>query len=212
VPRLLDPDLRTHQVVAAINHLIVDRGVDALSMREIGRVARLSPSSLFHHYGSREHLLRVAADQTGRARLVLMRTRLSVEGARAMLPADDEDVLTARAWLGWCELWRSHHWMAAMVERVREEELGLLAQHYDYRLSRDDLDLLTALIDGLLVAICRPERPMPRAAAHRILGREMVRLAHGHTDDSADPNSASPPAAPGRSPAPGRPRPAGGPP
>jgi AcrR family transcriptional regulator len=97
MPRLVNADFRTHQVVDAINYLILDKGVDALSMREIGRVARLSPSTLYAHYGSRQHMLRVAADETGRGRLSLIKMRLAAEGARALLPADDEDVLTARA-------------------------------------------------------------------------------------------------------------------
>lgn len=61
MPRLVNDFTRTDHVTAAINHVIVERGVEGLTMRGIGAVARLSPSTLSAHYGSREHMLRVAA-------------------------------------------------------------------------------------------------------------------------------------------------------
>ncbi len=185
MPRLIDPYTRTDQVTAAINHVIVERGVEGLTMRGIGSVARISPSSLSAHYGSREHMLRVAASVTGEARLKQMRWRRPMEGVGAWLPSDDEDVLTERAWLGWCELWRSHDWIAHVVGQTRQEELADLAQHYEYRLSREELDGVVALLDGLRLAICAPERPLSRAEAHRVLARWTAHLTPDDDEENA---------------------------
>ena len=174
MPHLVDAISRTDDVTVAINHLIVERGVAGLSMRAIAGELRLGASTLYAHYGSREHMLRVAAHVTGKARLEFIRDRMHRDGARALLPEDDEDVLTARAWLGWCELGRTHDWLAPTVEEIRAFERAELARRYDYRLARAALDTIVALVDGLLVAICRPERPMPPGAARELLDRQVA--------------------------------------
>ena len=40
-----------------------------------------------------------------------------------------------------------------------------------HRLARDDLHAIIALVDGLTVAIRKPDRPLPRADARRLLDR-----------------------------------------
>lgn len=176
MPRLVNSVTRTDDVTAAINDVIIEHGIEALSMRAIATRIRLSPASLHQHYGSREHMLRVAAHVTGEARLEHIRWRIDDDGPFAWLPGDDEDVLEARAWLGWCEMWRAHDWVSQVVDEIRVHEMAELARHFDYRLVRDDLDTLFALIDGLLVAVCRPRNPLPRTQARRLMGRALRRL------------------------------------
>ena len=101
------------------------------------------------------------------------------------LPGDDEDVLTERAWLGWCELWRTHDWIGPTVDAIRLAELDDLARLYDHRLLREDLDGIVALVDGLRAAICRPQRPLSRAAAHRVLTRWTAHLAPDGDEENA---------------------------
>ena len=177
MPRLFDPIARSQQVAAAVNHIITARGIPGLTMRGIGEVARISPSSLLGHYRSRWYMLKIAAHVTGSARLEQIRWRIAQgHGLGAWLPDDDEDVLTARAWLGWCELWRTHEWITYTVGEIRAHEVDEIARLYDHRLTREELDLVVAMIDGLLVAICRPERPMSRPAAQRVLARATAHL------------------------------------
>lgn len=177
MPRLVNSLTRTDDVTAAINDVILEDGLAGLSMRAIATRALLSPASLHHHYGSREHLLRVAASVTGESRLEQIRWRLPREGPVAWLPRNDEDVLVARAWLAWCEMWRSHDWIVHIVEKIRDQELFELSRHYEFRVTRDDLDTVFALIDGLLVAVCRPMQPLPRGEARRLLERALRRLS-----------------------------------
>mgnify|MGYP001472049491 CR=1 FL=1 len=131
-------------------------------------------------------MLRIVAYRTGAARLAQIRWRIHEEGPAAWLPRDDEDLLLARAWLGWCEMWRAHDWLAHAVEEARADEMAELARHYDYRLVRDDLDTIMALIEGLLVAICHPRRPLGRDRARGLLERAIERfLADGNEANAA---------------------------
>jgi hypothetical protein len=134
---------------------------------------------MLHHYGSREHLLRVAAGRTGRARAVDLEVRLRHEGAAALLPYSVDDLPDARAWLAWQELWRSEERLVSTIDRFREEERFLLAKALELRLVGDELDGIVALADGLLVALCQPRRPMSLTLARQILARYVEGLLRG---------------------------------
>jgi AcrR family transcriptional regulator len=169
MPRLIDTQSRTGAVAEAINRVLSRDGASGLSLRTVARESRVSTSSLLHQYGSREHLLRVTAGWTGRARIREIDRRTLVRGVAAFLPVDDDDVLDDRAWLAWLELWRTDNGLLTAVEDVRLDERALLAELFDYRLDRDALDALVALIDGLLVAVCAPIRPLALGRAREIL-------------------------------------------
>jgi len=146
MPMLIDTITRTGALVQAINWLLADGGPRALSLREIGRTSRVSPSSILHHYGQLDQLLRVAAHWTARARHEAI-TERSRDGASAFLPATDDDVVDARVWLAWGELWRSDPALEVVFDECRQEERALLAKLTDYRFSRQGPDTLAALID-----------------------------------------------------------------
>jgi hypothetical protein len=126
---------------------------------------------MLHHFDSRERLLEVAAWWTGRARLHQIDQRAYREGAAAFLPAprDDEDLITARAWVAWCELWRSEDSLAEPIASIRDKEYLLLARVLDVRPDDPQLSHLSAVIDGLRVALSAPLRPMRPEQARAIL-------------------------------------------
>ena len=171
MPQLIDTKSRTGTLVAAVNHLLAEGGPRAVSLRAVARVSRVSTSSILHHLGSMEHLLRVSAHWTGIARREQMSWRWPEEGLLAHLPDMADHVVEARVWLAWCEMWRSEPGVETTMREARDHERALLAGHLDYALSRDDLDGLVALLDGLTVAVCRPEAPMPPARARHLLLR-----------------------------------------
>jgi len=90
-------------------------------------------------------------------------------GVAGFLPRDDDTLLLTRAWLGWCELCRSEASLAEIVARARRQEVTMLAEAHAHRLSRPDLDVLMAVVDGLRHAVCAPVRPMPRERACDLL-------------------------------------------
>ena len=176
MPLLLDTDTRTGTLVAAINHVLVLHGPTGLTMRRIAQVSGVSTSSMLHHLGSREHLIRVAASQTASARRQDLESRVWRDGPLAFLPETGDQVLDARAWLAWQEMWRSEEFLDKWITRARADERGLLAHVLDFQLARDDLDATIAMIDGLTVAVCAPTAPLRIDRARQILTRHLARL------------------------------------
>lgn len=179
MPRLIDPEGRTETLVDAINYVLARDGAAGLSLRAISRESRVSTSSMLHHFDSRDRLLNSAAWVTGKARLRAIQRRAPREGIAAFLPTpgDDDDLVTARAWLGWCELWRSEDVLERTIAEQRDRELLLLAGVLDIRVTDHDLTPLIALIDGLTIAVCAPNRPLPPARARAVLEAYVAREA-----------------------------------
>jgi AcrR family transcriptional regulator len=117
MPLLIDSESRASTLVNAINHILAGEGPTGLSMRRIAAVSGVSTSSMLHHLGSREHMIRVAAYMTAEARDQDIESRAWGEGALAFLPACGDHVLAARVWLGWQELWRSEDSLDAASPR-----------------------------------------------------------------------------------------------
>lgn len=172
MPRLIEPEGRTNTIVDAMNFLLSRDGPSSLTLRSISRESRVSTSSLLHHFGSRDNLLRAAANWTSRARIRQIERRTVNEGIGAFLPGDDdeEDMITARAWLNWCALWRSTASLTDTIAAARDREVVLLAQTLGLHPLRDDLTELVVVLDGLTAAICAPVHPMLPARARAILG------------------------------------------
>lgn len=166
---LLETESRTHALVRAINSILADLGPPGLTMRRIADTSGVSTSSITHHLGTREHLLRVAAAQTARARIATMMAESVTDGILSFLPRSDDEVLDARTWLAWLELWRCEDYLGRRIADCRSEEMALMARLTDYRMARPDLDAALALIDGLRIAICAPREPLRREDARRIL-------------------------------------------
>ena len=169
MPRLIDVDSRTDSLVAAINKVLCEDGVPGLSLRRIARESGVSTSSMLHHYGSREHLMRVAASRTGRARLSDARSRMSFQGIAGFLPDQDYQLPDARAWLAWLELWRSEERLVSTIAYVRDSERGLLAHTVRLPSVSSGVESVVAMSDGLLVALCQPTRPLTLEVARQLL-------------------------------------------
>lgn len=168
---LIETESRTGTLVAAVNHLLVEEGPTALTMRRIAAVSRVSTSSILHHFDRRSRLLEVAAARTAKARLLDIHDRLPRCGLRAFLPETERDLPDARAWLGWLSMWWQGGPGGRSITEARDRELATIARAYRYRLSRDDLDLAVALLDGLLIGVCRPVDAMSLEDAEAVLRR-----------------------------------------
>ena len=156
-------------MVSAIIAILATQGIPGLTLRGIARESRISTGSLLHHFESRERILCVAAHQTGRALLAEIESGVIWHGVPAFLPSDDDTLRLTRAWLGWCELWRSEASLVEIVGSVRRQELAMLAEAHEHRLSRPDLDLLIAVVEGLRHAVCAPVGAMPGSRARELL-------------------------------------------
>ncbi len=114
MPLLIDTESRTGLLVHAINDILIESGPAGLTVRNIAQVSRVGPSSIYGQMGSREHLLRVAAGTTCRARLTSLRVETEVDGILAFLPRDADEILETRAWLAWLELWRVEDFLESL--------------------------------------------------------------------------------------------------
>lgn len=191
MPRLLDTSSRTDTVVSAINEILARDGVAGLTMRAIGRGSRISPASLTGHYGSREHLLRVAAHRTGLARLDAIRPRSYSEQALAFLPRNADETVDARVWLSWCDLGRSDESLSVTIRDARARELDVLARSFEYHLTGPELDELYALLEGLTAAVCAALDPMPLETARAIAVTGQERAASAAARSAATIRSGS---------------------
>jgi AcrR family transcriptional regulator len=188
MPQLLHSKNRADDVAWIIAQLLADEGAKAVTMRRISRYSRHSTSSLVHHWGSKERLLRVAMSRTVRWRLIDIENREFVEGIAAFVPRDDitsyglihESIVLARAWLGWRELWRTEPLLEEAGRQARGEERWMLGRAIGGTLSDEELDGAYALLEGLVVARCAPVDPMPRERAVALLVEhsELIRGRH----------------------------------
>lgn len=169
MPRLIDTESRTDTLIAAVNDILATEGAAALTLRRVAKVSRVSTSSILHHLDSRERLVQISAARTARARrarFLAAQDRYDQErGLLALLPGSGDEVVDARAWLGWLELWRADPGLAPIFDDHCQEMTWMLDQLTANRLSPTQLAATLALADGLTIALCAPTRPLAREAA-----------------------------------------------
>ncbi|WP_248581478.1 TetR family transcriptional regulator [Nocardioides sp. InS609-2] len=108
MPRLIDAPSRTDTMVWGVNYLLALHDPTGVTLRALARTTGISTSSLMHHYGNREHIMRVAAHRTAKAREQRIWVELRDLGITAFLPQGaEEDMRDARVWLAWREVHRS---------------------------------------------------------------------------------------------------------
>ena len=123
MPRLIDTDLRTADMVTGVNRVLVSQGIQGLTMRSIARQSGISTGSLLHHFETREQMLGIAAHRTGRVLVGAEESDSLWVGIDAFLQGDDEMRHLTRAWLAWTELWRSEPWLTETIGELRAREL-----------------------------------------------------------------------------------------
>ncbi len=170
MPRLVDAPSRTDTLVWGVNYLLALHGPTGVTLRALGRTTGISPSSLMHHYGNREHIMRVAAHRAFKVRERQIWSELGSRGIAAFLPnGSEEGIRSARVWLAWQEVHRSDPGTHLVIAEARDRERSLvtvtLRQDYD----SDEVREVYSLIEGLLAAVCTPERPLALDTARRIL-------------------------------------------
>lgn len=168
MPRLIDSDRRTSEMVTGVVRVLVTDGIPGLTMRRIGEQCGTSPSALLHHFGTREHMLRVAAHRTGRTLISAAEAASLWLGVEAFLPADEDATRLTQAWLAWVELARSQTWLEPTVTELRCREREILRETLGHRGGEPEPELVAALLDGLRQAICAPADPMSLERAREL--------------------------------------------
>jgi AcrR family transcriptional regulator len=181
--------------------LLAEGGWSAMTLRSLGRAAKVSGPAVAAWYGSVERLHEVIAARYGHRWLRLMSwnligNRRSSLGAAdilaALLPQDDDGIAYTRVWLAIQEAGRTEPSVGAAVAGIEAQErdlvAGWLGQHAldqhasDHHALDQHLDVTMVVLRGLRAAICAPGQPLSceeaRALAHR-LGRALDDLQAG---------------------------------
>jgi AcrR family transcriptional regulator len=173
MPMLFDTESRTDTLIRAINDILIELGPAGLSMQRISQYSGVQKSSIYHHLDNRERLLRVAIGHTSKAHSSAIRAGIATDGVLALLPRNDDELLEARAWLAWLELWRCEDFPERWIVQAREDEMAFIARATDYRLTRPELEVALAVVDGLRMALCAPRQPMRRERARVLLASHL---------------------------------------
>jgi AcrR family transcriptional regulator len=176
MPRLIETRARTEVLMAAVNDLLHHEGVRSLSLRRIARASGISTSSMLHHYGTQEHLFRVVAARTGRARVTDISQRLYFEKVSAFLPDTPEQLALATAWQAWIQLARAESAWQRGVDEMLDKERGLLALELELPYHDDRVAAVSALVEGLVGAMSRPLRPLAAEHARRVFEATVAAL------------------------------------
>lgn len=177
MPRSVDPADRADALATAVTDIAVESGFAAVTIREVARRLGASTSAVTHYTGGRDDLLRAAV------RREIDRRRAAAE--RAIGPATGREGL--RLLLDWAATApdeRGHRlWLALVVaapaEPVLRAELDafntwwdatvtgfLAAEHADATAA----DLITVVIDGLVISAFDDGTPWPAARRRAVLG------------------------------------------
>jgi AcrR family transcriptional regulator len=180
MPWILDSLSRTDEIVRAVQTLIADSGLSAVTYRAIGARLRLSASTLHDHYPDRVHLLRVVAHRTA-----MQREELFLEqGDRlsALLPESEDDRRLALVWMSLLDLARREPGLGVVVDEARSRQRDLIRQAVDAQrphsapASHRQGEAVQSLVEGLTSAITVGAEPMPRARAVELLDLTVTAL------------------------------------
>jgi AcrR family transcriptional regulator len=163
--------------------LLADGGWSAMTLRSLGRAAKVSGPAVAAWYGSVERLHEVIASRYGQRWLRLMSWQLREQqqdslGAAdllaALLPTDDDGIAYTRVWLAIQEAGRTEPAVGAVVAHIEAGERDLVAGWLEQH-----VDETMVVLRGLRAAICAPAQPLAsdeaRALAHQ-LGQALDRL------------------------------------
>lgn len=193
VPRVLDTDRRRREIGEAALRVLVAEGPGGLSVRKVAAEAGLPPSSLRYVFPSqaaiREQALSLVAERIGERVAEIVADDDTGWARRALyevLPLDPERRLEMEAYLALASAGREDPAVAEAYHRtqrlVREVCGQALVRLIGPEAATDDeIDRLTALVDGLALHLVRrrgtPEADGPDAAwAVRLLDADLARL------------------------------------
>lgn len=189
MPIVVNREERRSEVIAVAFDLVADRGIEALTFREIATATGTSTSIVSHYFRNKNELLfkvYQVANERARERLEaadFARGAL-VRCFDAILPVDDD---SRRNWRVWLAFWaRSHLEPAYMEERRRaaEDSLALYRRLLTERLgaSADPQGMelaarrLIATVAGIGLEACFAPEDWSVARMHEVLRAELADL------------------------------------
>ncbi len=193
----IDHNQRRAQLVDVISGIVAERGVDAVSVREVASHAGVSIGTVQHYFPTKDRMLAFAVDRVGE-RVVARMQRSTVdrsigEGVRKMLlemlPLDDQRTDEARIWLSFLAramftpdlLERAQRVGREVEERLaaairRAQQLGDAAPDID---ATRAAKVLYTLVDGLTARVLTDPDHIGSTEAVAILDAYLARVFPG---------------------------------
>lgn len=172
MPRRVDHEARRALVADAAGDLVAERGLDAVTFREIAERTGFSTAIVSHYFTDKRHVLGVtyrASVRRARARFEQARERYPADAARAIDALLPLDAASRRDWKVWFAFW---------AQAAADEELAG-EQRRRVRLTRTD-------IAEVLPATGRDGRPVDGAEAARHLLSAIMGIAAQAVFDPRD--------------------------
>lgn len=203
----LPAEARRSLILDAARTAILARGLAAVSVREIARIAGVSSGTVTHHFASIDQILagvlRRESERFREARAAVLADRRSaLDGILRLgdgLLADDPDVHDY--WSLWLDHWaRAAHdpalaaWQSERYRTWRELLAGVLEEgiaqgEFRSLATADTAGELIALIDGLALQAFYGSSPLtPRQAGRLFHAAVRKRLLSGESEGDALPN------------------------
>jgi AcrR family transcriptional regulator len=185
MPSLMNSADRVDHLVSAVVHLIETDGVEAVTIRRIAGVMRLSPSTLTSHLTDKRRMIDLVIKGVETRLTRSIRARSLRYAVCALIP-DDEDLPLVRAWLALTELARADDELSEVVASGDDELRDLVGRLARVRAADDPtLDALRAVVIGLWVARCAGADPMPTDRAIGVLRHACAALGIDAEPDAA---------------------------
>lgn len=191
MPIIVNRDKRRAEVVEIAFDLVADRGIEALTFREIAAAAGCSTSIVSHYFGNKNELLFCiyqVANQRATERIQTLQANGATVAAclESVLPLNED---SRRNWRVWLAFWARAHIDPAYFEerrRAAQASLALYGSMIAPMLGSDDearLDLaarrLLAMIAGIGLEACFAPEDWPAERIRLVLQAELNGLGLG---------------------------------
>ncbi|MFP3390402.1 TetR/AcrR family transcriptional regulator [Brevibacillus sp. SIMBA_040] len=193
MPKLIDHEKRREQIAEATWRIILERGMEGATVRNIAKEAGLSLGALRHYFATQDELLIYAMTlvkerATARIEKIGLQEQFTPKEKIIMLllelvPTNQEKMAEAEVWFAFTAYFRHkqdvfdamHDGIYAGLQKVMNyaEHVGLLPKNVDKEL---ETEKLYAIVDGLaLHALLDPKR-LDGERMERILVQHLTEL------------------------------------
>jgi AcrR family transcriptional regulator len=202
VPRVVDPAARRQRVFEAVFDVVVDSGIEQVTLRGVADASGLAIGSVRHYFPTRDELIAAASNEIiGRvsARIEAHRDRLDGNEDRLsiaedmlgeLLPLNDRTSREVTVWLEIITSGRTDPVLAAAAERLfagSSELARLIVMRAELASKADtvlETERLAALIDGLALRATLHPDMTPPAVLRSVVRRHLSRLRATWSFDS----------------------------
>ena len=163
MPKIVDHDDRRADIARAAGRVLVRKGIESLTLRDIAREANCSPGILAHYFRDRTEILAHALEYFSEASFERQNQSLSdaetLEDAIVReLPSENAEV--SDEWATRFQLWArsatNPEWAAVQAKVLEEqrEHIGTLLSGRGYGATERERQLLADLLIALSIGLC----------------------------------------------------------